>query len=115
MRAMSGPEDRKRSFWSVLVVVVFAGTMAAAVLGVRHAHRAEGRATAKAKGKDGAGCAPAAVSSESMTASVPSRTALATSDTSARVGRRCSTMLSSICVAVMTNLPRALHFRMSCF
>ena len=53
MRAMSGPEKRKRSFWSILVVVVFAGTMAAAVLGVRHAHRAEGRAAAKAKGGQG--------------------------------------------------------------
>ena len=33
-----------------------------------------------------AGCLPAAVSADSITASVPSITALATSDTSARVG-----------------------------
>ena len=44
-------------------------------------------------------------SSESMTQSVPSRTALATSVDSARVGRRLSVMDSSICVAVMTGFP----------
>jgi hypothetical protein len=41
----------------------------------------------------------------SMTQSVPSSTALATSVASARVGRGFFTMLSSICVAVMTGLP----------
>ena len=48
------------------------------------------------------GCAPAAVSADSMTASVPSHTAFATSLASARVGRVRVTMLSSICVAVIT-------------
>ena len=48
---------------------------------------------------------PAAVSPESMTQSVPSSTALATSVASARVGRGLLIMLSSICVAVMTGLP----------
>ena len=42
-----------------------------------------------------------AVSWESMTASVPSRIALATSATSARVGRLDVTIESSICVAVI--------------
>mmetsp|Transcript_32591 Transcript_32591/g.103862 ORF Transcript_32591/g.103862 Transcript_32591/m.103862 type:complete len:375 (-) Transcript_32591:593-1717(-) len=51
------------------------------------------------------GCAPAAVSPESMTQSVPSSTALATSVASARVGRGFCTIDSSIWVAVMTNLP----------
>ena len=48
---------------------------------------------------------PAAVSPESMTQSVPSSTALATSVASARVGRGFLIILSSICVAVMTGLP----------
>ena len=43
-----------------------------------------------------------AVSPESMQASPPSRIALATSVTSARVGRRECCMLSSICVAMIT-------------
>jgi hypothetical protein len=47
---------------------------------------------------------PAAVSPESITASVPSSTALATSDTSARVGTGLWIIDSIICVAVMTNL-----------
>ena len=47
------------------------------------------------------GCAPIAVSCESITASVPSRIALATSATSARVGREAVTIESSICVAVI--------------
>src|SRR3989339_631397 len=47
---------------------------------------------------------PLAVSPESMTASVPSYTALATSDASARVGVGCSVIDSSICVAVITIL-----------
>ena len=48
------------------------------------------------------GNAPAAVSPESISASAPSQTALATSLASARVGRRCSVMLSSIWVATIT-------------
>lgn len=48
---------------------------------------------------------PAAVSPLSMTQSVPSSTALATSVASARVGRGFLIILSSICVAVMTGLP----------
>jgi hypothetical protein len=51
------------------------------------------------------GCRPAAVSAESITASVPSRMALATSLASARVGRGCCTIDSSICVAVITGRP----------
>ena len=46
-----------------------------------------------------------AVSAESITASAPSRTALATSLTSARVGCGETIMLSSICVATMAILP----------
>lgn len=45
----------------------------------------------------------------SITQSVPSSTALATSVASARVGRGFFTMLSSICVAVMTGLPDCRH------
>ena len=44
-------------------------------------------------------------SPDSITASVPSRMALATSVASARVGMRLVTIDSSICVAVMTGLP----------
>ena len=51
------------------------------------------------------GRAPTAVSSESMSASVPSITALATSFTSARVGSGERVIDSSICVAVITGLP----------
>jgi hypothetical protein len=47
---------------------------------------------------------PAAVSADSITASVPSSTALATSLTSARVGTGLVIMLSIICVAVITTL-----------
>ena len=43
-----------------------------------------------------------------MTASVPSKIALATSVISARVGSGFSIMDSSICVAVMMNLPAML-------
>ena len=50
------------------------------------------------------GYLPAAVSALSITASVPSSTALATSLTSARVGTGLVIMLSIICVAVMTTL-----------
>ena len=55
---------------------------------------------------------PAAVSPDSMTQSVPSRTALATSVASARVGRGFLTMLSSIWVAVMTGLPACIRPRL---
>ncbi len=48
------------------------------------------------------GYAPTEVSADSITASVPSKTALATSLTSARVGVGALTMLSSIWVAVIT-------------
>lgn len=51
------------------------------------------------------GCFPEAVSPESMTALVNCRMAVATSLTSARVGRGWSTMDSSICVATMTGRP----------
>ena len=53
------------------------------------------------------GYLPAAVSPESITAEVPSYTALATSVISARVGRGLVIMLSSIWVAVITCLPMA--------
>ncbi len=43
-----------------------------------------------------------------MTASEPSKIALATSDASARVGREFVVIDSSICVAVMANLPHRL-------
>ena len=51
------------------------------------------------------GYLPPAVSPESITQEVPSNTALATSETSARVGRGLRIMESSIWVAVMTGLP----------
>jgi hypothetical protein len=47
---------------------------------------------------------PAAVSADSITASVPSSTALATSETSARVGTGERIIDSIICVAVMVSL-----------
>ena len=50
------------------------------------------------------GCLPTLVSPESISASVPSSTALATSDASARVGRDDSIIDSSIWVATMTGL-----------
>ena len=55
---------------------------------------------------------PEADSAESITASLPSRTALATSDASARVGRGLLTIESSIWVAVMTGTPARLHLAM---
>ena len=55
------------------------------------------------------GCAPVAVSPESITASVPSSTAFATSLASARVGRGLTIIDSSICVAVITGMLAALH------
>jgi hypothetical protein len=51
------------------------------------------------------GYLPTAVSPESITASAPSKTALATSETSARVGVGFSVMVSSIWVATMQALP----------
>ena len=56
------------------------------------------------------GYMPRAVSPESITASVPSKMALATSVASARVGRDDEIIDSSICVAVMTGLLARLHF-----
>ena len=56
-----------------------------------------------------------AVSPDSITALVPSNTALATSDTSARVGVGAVTIDSSIWVAVITGLPWATPVRMICF
>ena len=53
------------------------------------------------------GSAPIAVSADSITASVPSNTALATSLTSARVGAGATIIDSSICVAVITGVPTA--------
>jgi hypothetical protein len=61
------------------------------------------------------GYSPTAVSAESITASVPSRIALATSDASARVGRGAWTIDSSIWVAVITGFPCKLASRMICF
>jgi hypothetical protein len=50
------------------------------------------------------GYSPAAVSPESISASAPSNTALATSDDSARVGRGCS-IIDRYLVATITGLP----------
>ena len=58
---------------------------------------------------------PLAVSPESITASVPSKMALATSLASARVGRGFSIIDSSICVAVITGLRHSAERRMMCF
>ena len=61
------------------------------------------------------GSSPIAVSPDSITASVPSNTALATSLTSARVGAGASIIVSSICVAVITGVPTSTQWRMICF
>ena len=53
------------------------------------------------------GCAPTEVSPDSITASAPSSTALATSEASARVGREFAIIDSSIWVATMTGLLRS--------
>ena len=58
---------------------------------------------------------PMADSPESITQSVPSKIALATSVDSARVGRRLPVIDSSICVAVMTGLPLRLAFSIRSF
>ena len=49
---------------------------------------------------------PEALSADSITASAPSNTAVATSETSARVGTGVVIIDSSICVATTTGLPR---------
>mmetsp|Transcript_36136 Transcript_36136/g.82352 ORF Transcript_36136/g.82352 Transcript_36136/m.82352 type:complete len:371 (-) Transcript_36136:905-2017(-) len=64
---------------------------------------------------DSTGYLPCATSPLSITASVPSNTALATSDTSARVGLADVSIDSSICVAVMTGFPAIVHFRIRLF
>mmetsp|Transcript_114300 Transcript_114300/g.158683 ORF Transcript_114300/g.158683 Transcript_114300/m.158683 type:complete len:235 (-) Transcript_114300:328-1032(-) len=56
------------------------------------------------------GKSPMALSLLSITALVPSSTALATSQASARVGKGLSSIEASISVAVTTYLPAALHF-----
>ena len=61
------------------------------------------------------GYLPAAVSADSITASVPSSTALATSEISARVGTGDSIIDSIICVAVMAILFRFLAMRIMRF
>ena len=61
------------------------------------------------------GYLPAAVSADSITASVPSSTALATSLTSARVGIGLLIMLSIIWVAVITTLSSWRARRIMCF
>ncbi len=61
------------------------------------------------------GYLPAAVSALSITASVPSSTAFATSLTSARVGTGLVIMLSIICVAVMTTLSMSRAMRIIFF
>ncbi len=58
---------------------------------------------------------PTAVSSDSMTASVPSITAFATSVTSARVEAGSSTIDINICVAVITGQPARFAARMMRF
>ena len=59
--------------------------------------------------------APAADSADSMMASAPSNTAVATSDTSARVGTGAVIIDSSICVATTTGLPARRAARVICF
>ena len=61
------------------------------------------------------GWAPTDVSCESITASVPSQIALATSEASARVGLLDVTMDSSISVAVITGTPARLARSMTSF
>src|SRR5712692_8965251 len=61
------------------------------------------------------GYCPAADSAESMTASAPSKIAVATSDTSARVGTGLPIIDSSIWVATTTGLPARRAVRVSCF
>ena len=58
---------------------------------------------------------PAADSADSMMASAPSNTAVATSETSARVGTGAEIIDSSICVATTTGLPARRAARVICF
>ena len=58
---------------------------------------------------DSTGYFPAAVSPESIIASVPSNIALATSVVSALVGLGFLIIESNICVAVITGFPSMLH------
>ena len=62
-----------------------------------------------------AGCSPILVSPESINASAPSSTALATSLASARVGLDKVIIESSICVATITGLPAARAIAMALF
>src|SRR5688500_3071119 len=64
---------------------------------------------------DSTGYFPTAVSAESITASVPSKMAFATSEASARVGSGFMIIDSSICVAVITSFARAFAVRMIYF
>ena len=61
------------------------------------------------------GNCPAADSADSITASAPSKMAVATSETSARVGTGEVIIDSSICVATTTGLPVARPARVICF
>ncbi len=61
------------------------------------------------------GCSPTLVSPESITASAPSSTALATSEASARVGAGLVIIDSSIWVATMTGLALRRALSMICF
>ena len=61
------------------------------------------------------GYCPAADSADSITASAPSKIAVATSDTSARVGTGLVIIDSSICVATTTGLPARRAARVICF
>ena len=72
--------------------------LAQRLISVRRAMRSITRTAATGK-------RPMAVSPDSIIASVPSKIAVATSVTSALVGRGFWTIDSSICVAVMTGLP----------
>ena len=56
------------------------------------------------------GCLPIAVSAENIIASTPELTALATSNTSARVGTLFVIIDSIICVATITNLSNDIAF-----
>ena len=58
---------------------------------------------------DSTGNFPEAVSAESIKQSAESKTAVATSDASARVGEGDSTIESSIWVATTTGIPKSLH------
>ena len=62
-----------------------------------------------------AGYWPAADSADSITASAPSKIAVATSETSARVGTGELIIDSSICVATTTGLPAQRACRVICF